>query len=225
MSPLARRVAIAQTQFVIALAVMFVVSSDSPRYWQGWLYWAVFSLCASATAAWFTRRDPALIERRMHVGVRAETSPLQKAVLAVAGLGSAALVIGAGLEWRFMQPRFDLAMVLAGNALLVLGFAICFAVLRANTFAASTITLAENQTVISTGPYAYVRHPMYSAAMVMFFGSPLALQSWSALGCAVVLTAAIVVRLLDEEKYLEARLAGYSDYCRTVRRRLVPGIW
>lgn len=66
---------------------------------------------------------------------------------------------------------------------------------------------------------------MYSAAMVMFFGSPLALQSWSALGCAVLLTAAIVVRLRDEEKYLKARLAGYSDYCRTVCRRLVPGIW
>lgn len=68
MSPLARRVAIAQLQFVIALAVMFVVSSDSPRYWQGWFYWAVFSLCTSATAAWFTRRDPALIERRMQSG-------------------------------------------------------------------------------------------------------------------------------------------------------------
>jgi protein-S-isoprenylcysteine O-methyltransferase Ste14 len=115
--------------------------------------------------------------------------------------------------------------VILGIALVALGFLIIFIVFRENTFSAATIEVAEDQKVISTGPYAIVRHPMYSAALVMLLGTPLALGSWWGLLMLVPMTLVIVWRLLDEESFLSEKLPGYSDYRKTVRYRLVPLVW
>src|SRR5262249_5637520 len=136
-----------------------------------------------------------------------------------------ALLVVSVLDWRFGWSAVAWPVVLAGNLLVAAGYVIVFAVLRENSFAATTIEITAGQRVISTGPYALVRHPMYFGALPMFVGIPLALGSWWGLALVVPLTAGLVARLLDEEAYLVRNLPGYADYRNRVRWRLVPGIW
>ena len=115
--------------------------------------------------------------------------------------------------------------MLAADLLVILaayGFYITF---RENSYAASTVTVEAGQPVISTGPYALVRHPMYTAAVILYAATPLALGSWWGLAPAAVLVAIIAWRLTDEETYLVRNLAGYADYRHRVRARLIPGVW
>ena len=116
-------------------------------------------------------------------------------------------------------------MALAGDALVVLGWVGIFFVFWENSFASATIELAPDQKVISTGPYALVRHPMYAAALVMLLGMPIALGSiWGVLVIVAILPA-LIWRLLDEEKFLAKNLPGYPEYQARVRYRLIPPVW
>ena len=98
-------------------------------------------------------------------------------------------------------------------------------VVKENRYTAATVTVAKGQTVVSTGPYAIVRHPMYAGALLMLVGSPLALGSWWGLLFTPLFIGWFVWRLLNEEKYLRENLPGYTEYARKVRYRLVPNIW
>jgi protein-S-isoprenylcysteine O-methyltransferase Ste14 len=117
------------------------------------------------------------------------------------------------------------AVVLIGAAIVAGGFVLTFAVFKANTFTASTVTVEPGQRVIATGPYAIVRHPMYAASIVWFIATPLALGEPWALVPAALLSITVAVRLADEERYLRASLRGYDAYCEAVRWRLIPGLW
>jgi protein-S-isoprenylcysteine O-methyltransferase Ste14 len=112
-----------------------------------------------------------------------------------------------------------------GDLLVALGFLLVCFVIRANTYAASTIQVAKGQTVISTGPYAVVRHPMYAGVLPLLIGTPLARGSWRGLGALIFFMPALLWRLLDEERFLRKNLPGYTDYTRKVRYRLVPFVW
>jgi protein-S-isoprenylcysteine O-methyltransferase Ste14 len=98
-------------------------------------------------------------------------------------------------------------------------------VVKQNKFAAATIEVVHNQSVISTGPYAVVRHPMYSGMLVMLFGTPLALGSWWGIMMFFPVIFLIAWRLIEEEHFLHKRLPGYKEYCEKVQYRLIPGIW
>ena len=136
-----------------------------------------------------------------------------------------AVFVVSALDHNFGWSRLPRPVELAGDALVVLGFAVMFVVFRANAFAAATVKVEADQKLVSTGPYALVRHPMYSGALLLFLGTPLALGSWIGLVPAAFLAATIVWRLIDEEAYLVRNLSGYADYRGTVRARLVPGLW
>ena len=114
---------------------------------------------------------------------------------------------------------------LAGDALIAFGFLLIFIVIKVNTYAASTIQIAEGQKVISTEPYSLVRHPMYAGALPPLIGVPLALGAWWGLFVLILFIPALIWRLLDEEKFLQKNLPGYTDYCQEVHYRLVPFIW
>jgi protein-S-isoprenylcysteine O-methyltransferase Ste14 len=116
-------------------------------------------------------------------------------------------------------------MALAGDALVLLGWMAIFFVFKENTFSSATIELAPDHKVISTGPYALVRHPMYAGALVMLLGIPIALGSWWGLFVIVAMTPALIWRLFDEESFLARNLPGYVDYQRRVRYRLIPQVW
>lgn len=137
----------------------------------------------------------------------------------------AAMPVLSALDHRFGWSAVPASVVILGEALIVLSYVGFYVVFRENTYGAATVQVAEGQTVISTGPYAVVRHPMYSGALLMMLGMPLALGSWRGLLMIVPAIAGIVARLLDEERFLATNLEGYSDYMRKVHYRLVPHVW
>ena len=128
------------------------------------------------------------------------------------------------LRRRFWSS-VPLYAIVVGDALTALCFYITFLAYRENSFTSATIEIAQDQTVISTGPYATVRHPMYAGGSLLFIGTPLALGSyWGLLAFGGTLPA-LIWRLLDEERFLTESLAGYAEYCRNVRWRLIPGLF
>jgi protein-S-isoprenylcysteine O-methyltransferase Ste14 len=211
--------------FLMVLAAMLFVPAGTLRWWQGWLYWAVFSACTTALSLYFLRRDPALVRRRMSVGPAAERLPSQKIIQAAAAVLVVALYVVPGLERRAHGRGFAAPAVWIADALVVVGYAIIFLAFRENSFAASIVEVGADQRVIATGPYAVVRHPMYSGALLMFLATPVALGSWWAIGCAAALAITVGVRMLDEERHLAAHLPGYAEYLASVRYRLIPRVW
>ena len=116
-------------------------------------------------------------------------------------------------------------MALAGDVLVAIGWLAIFVVFRENSFTSATIELAPDRRVISTGPYAVVRHPMYAGALVMLLGIPIALGSWWGMLVFAAILPALIWRLFEEEKFLARNLAGYVEYQNKVRYRLIPAIW
>jgi protein-S-isoprenylcysteine O-methyltransferase Ste14 len=207
------------------LALVIFVPAGSLYYWQGWLFWIVFFACVLVVTLYFVKHDPHLIENRMEAGPTAETEKTQKIIQAFTGVLAAALVIVSALDHRFQWSRVPATIILMSELLIVCGFAIVFEVFKENSFAASTIKVEAEQRVIATGLYGWVRHPMYVGGALMILAAPLALGSLWALLIAVALNTGIVVRLLDEERYLSANLPGYEAYRHQVRYRLIPLLW
>ena len=139
-------------------------------------------------------------------------------------IGFIALFVFPAFDHRFGWSPVPLYISLAGDVLVAFGFLFIFFVFKVNTYAA-TIQIAEGQKVISTGPYALVRHPMYAGALVMLIGVPLALGSWWGLFTLALIMPVLIWRLLDEEKFLSKNLPGYTEYCQKVRYRLVTSVW
>jgi protein-S-isoprenylcysteine O-methyltransferase Ste14 len=224
-SNLATRALLSLVLLAAVMGLLVFGLAGTIRYWQGWLYLAVFFTVSLLTTLDLMRRDPALLERRMRGGPTAETRPAQKLVMLGASLGFIALLVIPALDHRFQWSTVSTAIVLIGDALVVIGFYFIFRVYRENTFTSATIEIAENQTVVSTGPYAIVRHPMYASALLYVIGTPLALGSWWGLMGVVVMLPFLIWRLFDEERMLVANLAGYADYKAKVPFRLIPHVW
>lgn len=195
------------------------------HYWQAWGYLGVFFGAALLITVYLMRRDPALLKRRLSAGPTAEKEKTQKIVMLFASAGFIASLVVPALDYRFVWSTMPLYAIIAGDLLTAISFYIAFLVYKENTFSSATIEIAKDQKVISTGPYAIVRHPMYAGGSLLFIGTPLALGSyWGLLAFAAALPA-LVWRLLDEEKFLAKNLPGYIDYCAKVRWRLIPGIF
>jgi protein-S-isoprenylcysteine O-methyltransferase Ste14 len=225
MNDLAKRALTALLRFQLLLAVLIFGPAFSLAYWQGWLYWLILLAGSLAITLYFLRHDRGLIERRMRAGPAAERRPHQKLIQALAALLGCAAIMVSALDHRLGWSTVPPPLVIAGDALVVLAYAIVFLVFRANSFAAATIEVGAGQQVVTTGPYALVRHPMYAGALLAFIGTPLALASWWGLVPAALLAGVIVWRLLDEEIFLARSLAGYDDYRRKVGWRLLPWLW
>jgi protein-S-isoprenylcysteine O-methyltransferase Ste14 len=210
---------------ILALAALLFIPAGTLDYWQGWLFMAVFVCTSGAITVYLAIRDPKLLERRMNVGPRAEKEPAQKVIMVFAILGFITMLIFPVLDHRFGWSSVPASVSVLGDALIALGFLFVFFVFRENSYGASTIQIAEGQTVISTGPYALVRHPMYAGALVMLVGIPLALGSWWGLFALLLILPVLIWRLLDEERFLRQNLPGYADYQAKVKYRLLPFLW
>jgi protein-S-isoprenylcysteine O-methyltransferase Ste14 len=186
---------------------------------------AVFVGSSAAITVYLAVSDPVLLERRMHVGPTAEKEPTQKILMFFAMMGFIGLLVVPALDHRLGWSALPPYVSLAGDALVGVGFLVIFFVLKANTYGASTIQVAEGQRVISAGPYGLVRHPMYAAALPLLIGVPIALDSWWGLLVLIVFVPTLIWRLLDEERFLREHLPGYTSYCKDVRHRLVPFVW
>jgi protein-S-isoprenylcysteine O-methyltransferase Ste14 len=210
--------------FVILVVVIFI-PSWSLRYWQGWACLAAFFVPACLITVWVAKNDPALLERRLKAGPKAEKEIGQKIVQTVASIVFLADFLIPSLDRRYAWSPAPAWASVAGDLMMILGFILVFEVFKANSFTSGIIEVAENQKVISTGPYALVRHPMYTGGLIMLFGIPLALGSWLGMLINFPMTAAIVWRLLDEERFLLRNLPGYAEYRGTVKYRLIPLVW
>jgi protein-S-isoprenylcysteine O-methyltransferase Ste14 len=218
--------AFAGLAFLIAvLAAALFAPPWTFDFWQAWLFLAVFATAVTAITIDLAVRDPALLARRVKAGPIAEPSRRQKLIQAVASLSFVAIFLISALDHRGGWSRVPAAAVVAGDVLVAAGLAIVFLVFRANTFTSAVIEVEREQALVSTGPYAVIRHPMYAGAFVMLIGAPIALGSWVGLLAVPPLVAVIVWRLLDEEKLLAIELPGYAAYRERVTRRLVPWIW
>jgi protein-S-isoprenylcysteine O-methyltransferase Ste14 len=211
--------------FHLIMAVLPFISAWTFNYWQAWTFLGVYFTCTLAITLYLLQKDPKLLARRMRGGPAAEKQPTQKTIMHFVWLGSFSLITLSALDHRFAWSQIPPYITLAGDVLVVLGWLAIFFVFRENTFTSATIELAPDQKVISTGPYALVRHPMYAGALVMHCGTPIALGSWWGLIVMVVMMLALIWRLIDEEKFLAGGLPGYAEYQKKVRYRLIPLIW
>ena len=213
---------------LVLLVVMGAVLFSSAwtfNYWQAWVFLSVFGLSSLAVTVYLMKNDPKLLERRMHGGPTAEKELSQKIIMSAASIGFAAILIVPALDHRWHWSAVPPYAVIAGNILIVLGWTVIFFVFRENTFTSATIEVVADQRVVSTGPYAVVRHPMYSGSLLYFLGIPIALGSWWGLLVGMLMMPVFVLRLFDEEKLLARTLPGYSEYMDRVKYRLVPFVW
>jgi protein-S-isoprenylcysteine O-methyltransferase Ste14 len=209
---------------VIALAVLLLVPAGTLFYWQAWAFIVVFTVSTNAIGVYLLLKDPALLQRRLQFGPAAERGA-QKIISSLSIVGFLGVMVFCALDYRFGWSQVPAVVSLLGNVLVALGLFIDLLVFRENTFGASNIRVEQGQTVVSTGPYAIMRHPMYAGVLVMAMGVPLALGSWWGLLLIGLSMSVLVWRILDEERVLKTDLPGYTEYTQRVRYRLVPHVW
>lgn len=207
---------------LIVCSALVFLPAWTLNYWQAWVYLAVFIASVSAIVIYLVKRDPELLMRRMN---NKEEEKSQKIIHFLVNLAFAFLLIIPALDHRFGWSSVPVYGVVAGDVLVAAGMLIIFFVFKENTFTASTIEVAADQKVISTGPYAFVRHPMYVGGLIFVLGIPVALGSWWGILMVAIFTPILLWRIIDEEKFLIKHLPGYSEYCSKVKYRLAPFIW
>jgi protein-S-isoprenylcysteine O-methyltransferase Ste14 len=224
-SNLARKTVLGFTQLIAVLGILLFAPAWTFDYRQAWMYLSVFAASAALITTYLWKKDPKLLERRINAGPAAENEESHKLIQVLASFIFIGSMILPSFDHRFSWSAVPLTVVVAGDLLVALGFLMIFLVFKENTFAAATIAVAPEQEVVSTGPYAVVRHPMYSGALIMLLGTPLALGSWWALLMFIAMAFTILWRARDEEQFLLENLCGYKEYCQIVRYRLVPFVW
>ena len=206
--------------FIIA-AVLFA-SAGSLQYWNAWLLLALLFIPMLAAGWVLWRKAPGLLEKRL--GHR-EKEAAQRKVIALSGAMFLVGFIVAGLDFRYGWSRVPLFFVTLAALVFLLGYALYALVLGQNAWLARTVEVQQGQHLVDTGVYGVVRHPMYTATLLLFMAMPLILGSWFALLIFLAYPLIIRKRILNEEAVLKAGLPGYADYLSRVRWRLIPYLW
>jgi len=209
----------------VALGVLLFLPAWTINYWQAWVFIVVFMTSVIVIGLYLSLKDPALLERRKKFGPTKEQLPAQKIAISIGVLALLGVLVFSALAHRFGWSPVPAYGSLAGDALVALGLFIDLLVFKENSYGGSTIETIADQKVISTGPYALVRHPMYVGVLIMIAGIPLALDAWWGLAIIAVAVPALIWRIIDEEKLLKKDLPGYVEYAQKVRYRLVPYVW
>ena len=210
------------TAGLLLVALLLFLPAGTIRYPGGLLFLCLLFVPMLLLGILMLARARDLLAKRLDVKEKQGT---QKGVVAVMGLIFLGGFILAGLDFRFGWSKVPLPVVIVASVLFLVGYALYAEVMRENAYLSRTVKVEEGQTVISTGLYAVVRHPMYTASTVMFLALPLILGSWYALIPFALYPVIMVVRIHGEEKLLTAELSGYEEYTRKVRYRLIPFIW
>jgi len=204
------------------LGLMFFLPAWTLNYWQAWLYIFIVAVPAIFIARYLYKNDRALLERRMRMKERLQG---QKLIVTTSWIFFLATFLIPGFDFRFHWSEMPLAVVIISEALVLVGYLIVAFVFKANTYASRIIEVEKDQKVITSGPYAIVRHPMYFGVLIFYIFSPLALGSYWAVIPALCIVPFIIARIKGEEKELLENLGGYMDYTLKTRYRLLPGIW
>ena len=218
-------------QSLVGLAIMLAllfVPAGTLAWPAAWIFLLEFGLASILITRWLLRHNPALLEERMKPLIQREQKPWDKALMAVFLLLWCAWFVVMALDAvRFSWSVVPLWVQALGVLAIAVAMYIMHLIMRTNSFAAPVVKIQveRGQRVVSDGPYAIVRHPMYSGALLLILGIPLLLGSWWGLMLTPLLILLLAVRAVMEERTLMAELAGYADYAARVRYRLVPMIW
>lgn len=218
------------SRFVVGLFVsglLLFLTAGTLRFWEAWAFLSIWFVPAIFFSNYFYKRDPELIERRLR---SREKVRAQRIVMMAAYPIFFVAFLMPGLDFRLGWTRGWTGAVpswlkIVSLGMVLGGYLVAMWVLYVNRYASRIIEVEEGQKVISTGPYRWVRHPLYSGSAVMMLFTPLALGSYVSLPFFALLIPIYVVRLLNEEKVLRHELPGYAKYCEETRYRLVPHVW
>jgi protein-S-isoprenylcysteine O-methyltransferase Ste14 len=209
----------------VVMGLLLFVPAGTVRWWQAWAFLAVFFGASALHTLYLVNHDPGLLQRRLRGGPTAERKPAQKVIMLFTSIGFIALLVVPALDRRFDWSAVPSAVAVAGDVLVAIAYYVIYLVFRENSFAAAIVYVAADQKLVSTGPYAVVRHPMYAGALLYVLGMPLALGSYWAFFAVAAMLPFLLWRLFDEEKVLANELPGYAQYQSEVRWRLIPGIF
>ncbi|MBR4282927.1 MAG: isoprenylcysteine carboxylmethyltransferase family protein [Clostridia bacterium] len=207
---------------VVHVGVLIFLPAGSLSYAYGWVFMGVLFVPMLLAGIVLMIKNPALLESRLNAK---EKQKGQGVVVALSGVMFIAGFVVTGLGYRFGWYTLPKVVVIIASVIFLLGYVIFAEVLRENTYLSRTIEVKENQVVISSGLYGIVRHPMYSATLILFLAMPLILGSVYAFLIFLVYPFIIAGRIKGEEKFLEKELAGYKEYKQKVKYRLIPFIW
>ncbi|MBQ6478959.1 MAG: isoprenylcysteine carboxylmethyltransferase family protein [Erysipelotrichaceae bacterium] len=207
---------------VILVGVLLFLPAGSLKWRDGWIFMAVLFVPMLLAGIVMYTKAPDLLRRRLNAK---EKEAQQKDVIGMSGLMFLAAFIVAGLNYRFSWIRFPDFVRIAGIVIFLLSYLMFAEVLRENEYLSRTIEVQEGQKVVDTGLYGMVRHPMYSATVLLFLSMPLIMNSPISFGIMLLYIPLIVKRILNEEEVLEKGLQGYKEYKEKVKYRILPFIW
>lgn len=207
---------------LLLVGCLLFLPAGTLNYWGGWLLMGLLFVPMLIAGFVMLFKAPAFLTKRLDVK---EKQSAQKGVIAMSGLMFIAGFIVAGLDFRFGWSQIPAPVIVAAAVLFLAAYALYAEVMRENAYLSRTIKVEEGQSVVDTGLYAVVRHPMYMATILLFLMMPVILGSWYALIVFAAYPAIIIVRLKDEEELLTRELAGYAEYKKKVRYRILPFIW
>lgn len=207
---------------VLLMGLLLFLPAGTLRYFGGWLLMGILFIPMFLAGLVMMRKDPNLLRSRLKAK---EARGEQSTVIKLSGLMFLLGFVLAGLDFRFGWLPLPRAVSLAAAAVFLLGYLLYAEVLRENAWLSRTIEVQEGQTVVDTGLYGIVRHPMYTATLLLFLAMPLVLGSVIALPVFLFYPLIIAKRIRGEEEFLEKELAGYAAYRKKVKYRMIPGIW
>ena len=206
----------------ITTAALIFISAGTLSYQQAWVFLAFFFVPMALIAAYLFKRSPELLKRRLDTK---EKKPGQGALAKLFYITVGSFFVLSGLDRRFGWSSVPFAVVVASQAFFLAGYLLLFLSLKENKYLAHTVVVTKDQQVVTTGPYAFVRHPFYLAELIMFIFAPLALGSYWGVISNILLIAILAIRIVTEEQFLLQELKGYREYTSKTIYRLIPGIW
>jgi len=205
-----------------ALLLILFLPAGTFAYWEAWIYLAILLIPMSIVMFYFLKKAPELLARRMKLK---EKEAEQKLIIKLSFIPFLLLFIIPGIDKRFGWSNIPITIIVVAEIFVFIGYILFFLVLKENQFASRVIEIEKGQTVIQSGPYRIVRHPLYMGAILMYVASPLALGSYWAIIPAIFIIPIFIARIINEESILTKELEGYSEYKLKTRYRLIPGIW
>ena len=207
---------------LLLVSLLLFLPAGTLNYTGGLLFVALLFIPILILGAVLFVKAPSLLEKRLNAKEKETT---QKGVIALSGLMILAGFIVAGLDYRFVWSSVPSWLVITASVILLISYILYAEVMRENAYLSRTVEVQEGQKVVDSGLYGIVRHPMYAVTLWLFLAIPLILGSWWSFLCFLHYPIMIVVRILNEEKVLTAGLAGYDEYRKKVKYRLIPFIW
>jgi protein-S-isoprenylcysteine O-methyltransferase Ste14 len=204
------------------ICALFFLPAGTFKYWQAWVWLATLFIPMGISMVYLLKIDPKLLERRTRTN---ETRPEQQRIIMASVVYLLVIFILPGFDVRNGWSNVPAWLCLAADGIVFVSYILYVFVMKTNTYASRVIEVEQGQQVITSGPYAFVRHPMYLAMLLMMTASPLALGSYWATLPSIAFILLLAARAKNEEELLQKELKGYSEYMQKTRYRLFPGIW